>query len=91
MLDLHPKAILWLLAGEEVLGQVTDSGDGWYAAAYRLTKAGKFTISLELAGAQVWKPEAMLDALMMPCSLQPSTCRCMKQSCRVESLQSCRA
>lgn len=32
---------------------MTDTGDGWYAAAYRLTKAGKFTISLQLAGAQV--------------------------------------
>lgn len=40
-------------AGEEVVGQVTDTGDGWYAAAYRLTRAGKFTITLELAGAQV--------------------------------------
>ncbi len=40
-------------AGEEVKGEVTDSGDGWYAAAYRLTKAGKFVISLELAGGQV--------------------------------------
>lgn len=34
-------------------GQVTDTGDGWYGASYRLTQAGKFTITLELAGAQV--------------------------------------
>jgi hypothetical protein len=36
-----------------VIGQVTDTGDGWYGASYRLTRAGKFTITLELAGAQV--------------------------------------
>jgi hypothetical protein len=36
-----------------VTGQVTDTGDGWYGASYRLTRAGKFMITLELAGAQV--------------------------------------
>ena len=47
-------------------GQVTDTGDGWYGASYRLTRAGKFIVTLELAGAQVHSNSVDTSA---PCML----------------------
>lgn len=43
---------------------MTDTGDGWYGASYRLTRAGKFTITLELAGAQV---HVSTESTSVPC------------------------
>ncbi len=38
-------------AGADVVGDVTDSNDGWYTASYVLQKAGPFTITIGLGGA----------------------------------------
>ena len=50
-------------------GQVTDTGVGWYGASYRLTRAGKFTITLELAGAQVHISTESTSAPCLFCTL----------------------
>ena len=39
------------MAGGEVLGEVTDSNNGWYTASYVLQKVGPYAVAIGLSGA----------------------------------------